>query len=358
MALQVIAVGIPGPWGFNTAGLSQMGQQGTGVDYDPPSGGEGLLGYQSGIYKTAKQILNAQGARGEDSSYDPPAGGSGIQGYLSGIFKASLAAATEATLAAAATAILEAIDAVSNKLPASLGAKTASESVSTTPASDAVFPLPDAQIGDQGTGSSYDPPTGGSGMLGYLSGIFKAALSGATDATLAALSAKLPASLGAKTSAASLSVTQASDAYNKSTLYDTSGNPINMTGVASVIQTSAYPSGATALIAVGSGANAIATATLAAAAGKTTYIAGYIIESTGATGASIVTPTIATLTGGITITRLLSVVAGASTKNEVLSQTFNPPIPADAANSAITVSVPALGAGNTGSRVIAWGYQL
>lgn len=33
--------------------------------------------------------------------------------------------------------------------------------------------LPAAQIGTQGTGSSYDPPSGGSGLLGFLSGIFK-----------------------------------------------------------------------------------------------------------------------------------------------------------------------------------------
>jgi hypothetical protein len=50
---------------------------------------------------------------------------------------------------------------------------------------------------------------GGSGVLGYLSGVLKQTLLSATEATLLALSAKFPASLGAKASAASLSVVRA-----------------------------------------------------------------------------------------------------------------------------------------------------
>ncbi len=38
--------------------------------------------------------------------------------------------------------------------------------------------LQSSQIGTQGTGSSYDPPTGGSGVFGWLSGIFKEIVSG------------------------------------------------------------------------------------------------------------------------------------------------------------------------------------
>lgn len=53
--------------------------------------------------------------------------------------------------------------------------------------------------GVQGTGTSYDPPTGGSGVFGWLSGIYKE------------IKDRLPASLGVKTAANSLSVTLSSD---------------------------------------------------------------------------------------------------------------------------------------------------
>ncbi len=142
------------------------------------------------------------------------------------------------------------------------------------------------------------------------------------------------------------------------TVRDASGNPVDFTGTVPVINTSAYPSGATAIIATASGANSTVTASLAGASGKVTYLVGYMIESQGATGASVVTPTVTGLTGGTTITRILQVVAGATTKNEVLTQTFNPGIPASAANTAIDVVCPALGSGNTRALVTAWGYQL
>lgn len=142
------------------------------------------------------------------------------------------------------------------------------------------------------------------------------------------------------------------------TLRDASGNPVDFTGTVPVVNTSQYPSGATAIIATASGANSTVTASLAGASGKVTYLVGYMIESQGATGASVVTPTVTGLTGGTTITRILQVVAGATTKNEVLTQTFNPGIPASAANTAIDVVCPALGSGNTRALVTAWGYQL
>ncbi|WP_283807294.1 hypothetical protein [Bradyrhizobium sp. Tv2a-2] len=36
---------------------------------------------------------------------------------------------------------------------------------------------------------------------------------------------------------------------------------------------------------------------------------------------------------------------------------FNPPLPASAANTAITVSCPSLGSGNTNNSVNVYGYQ-
>lgn len=106
----------------------------------------------------------------------------------------------------------------------------------------------------------------------------------------------------------------------------------------------------------GSVANAAAVATLAAAAGVTTYISGFEVTGGGATAASLVDVTVTGLVGG-TATYTLGVVAGATLANANLLVRFNPPIPASAVNTAIVVTVPALGAGNTKSTVVAHGFR-
>lgn len=106
----------------------------------------------------------------------------------------------------------------------------------------------------------------------------------------------------------------------------------------------------------GTVANLPAVATLAAAAGVTTYISGFEVTGGGATAASLVGVTVTGLIGG-TATYTLGVVAGAAAPNAALLVQFNPPIPASAANTAITVTVPALGAGNTNSTVVAHGFR-
>ena len=126
-----------------------------------------------------------------------------------------------------------------------------------------------------------------------------------------------------------------------------------------VISTSQYPNGATAVAASsGTVSNATATATLAGTSGKTTYITGFSVSSTGATAASVVSPTVSHIVGGVTLTYTLGVVAGANTNVPMLTQTFNPAVPASGTNTSIAVSVPAYGAGNTNVTVNAFGYQL
>jgi hypothetical protein len=119
-----------------------------------------------------------------------------------------------------------------------------------------------------------------------------------------------------------------------------------------------YPAGATAITAdSGNKANASAAATLAAAAGVTTYISGFMVTATGATAASVVTGTITgTITGTLHFT--FAAVAGATVICTPLVVTFPYPIPASAVNTAITVTLPALGAGNTNATVTAFGFQL
>ena len=127
---------------------------------------------------------------------------------------------------------------------------------------------------------------------------------------------------------------------------------------APVAGAAAYPTGATPISAAsGNVANASAVATLAAVAGKTTYITAFQITGGGATAASLVSATLAGLLGG-TATYTYGVVAGAVLKNPDIIVTFDLPLPASAVNTAIVLTLPALGVGNTNAAVAAQGFQL
>lgn len=107
----------------------------------------------------------------------------------------------------------------------------------------------------------------------------------------------------------------------------------------------------------GTVANASAVATLAGVAGKTTYISGFEITSAGATAASVVAATLAGILGG-TATYTYACLAGGTTQNPNLQVTFTPPLPASAVNTAIVLTLPALGAGNTNATVSAHGFTI
>ena len=100
----------------------------------------------------------------------------------------------------------------------------------------------------------------------------------------------------------------------------------------------------------GNQANATAAATCAAVVGKTNYLTGYDIEAAGATAAAVVNPTITGLLGG-TRTMTFAAPLGAVVAAQPLMQTFNPPLQGSAVNTAISVSMPALGAGATNATV-------
>lgn len=106
----------------------------------------------------------------------------------------------------------------------------------------------------------------------------------------------------------------------------------------------------------GTVAAGVAAASLAAAAGKVTYICGFAITSAGSTGAAVVAPTITGIVTG-TMTFAYASVAGATLSNQPLVVPFRDCISASAVNTAIVVSLPSLGAGNTNATVNAWGYQ-
>lgn len=110
-----------------------------------------------------------------------------------------------------------------------------------------------------------------------------------------------------------------------------------------------------------SGGAASVTATLPASANSTTWIEGFDVTGGGATAASIVEITVTglqTATGTLKFEmNVLAGVTGPVNAQGGLSVTFPEPLPASAANTAIVVTLPTLGSGNTASSVTAYGFQ-
>lgn len=119
-----------------------------------------------------------------------------------------------------------------------------------------------------------------------------------------------------------------------------------------------YPPNATAVTASsGNAANAAATAAFTASTTKLIWITGFDIGSAGATAAKAVTVTLTGVVNG-PLVFTYATLAGASTLNAPLSIRFPAPIPATAVGTAVAVSLPALGTGNTNASVTAYGYLL
>lgn len=118
----------------------------------------------------------------------------------------------------------------------------------------------------------------------------------------------------------------------------------------------AMPPGATAVQASsGNVANASAIATLPAVAAKTNYLTGFQITAAGATVGLAVSVTITGLLGG-TATHTFAAPAGSLVDANPLIVSFPYPLPASAANTAIVVTCPALGTGNTNATANVQGY--
>jgi len=107
----------------------------------------------------------------------------------------------------------------------------------------------------------------------------------------------------------------------------------------------------------GNVANATASAALPATAGVTNFIYGFDVYGTGATAASVVNCTVAGTASTGTPTFAQAVPAGATTAITPTLVRFPEPLPASAVNTAITVSCPAFGSGNTNASVNVYGFQ-
>jgi hypothetical protein len=106
----------------------------------------------------------------------------------------------------------------------------------------------------------------------------------------------------------------------------------------------------------GNVANAIATATLAAGVGVSTYITGFTVSGGGATAGGVVTVTVTD--GTWTKHYTFAFPTGAAVGATPLNVQFSAPLKGSAANTAIAVSCPASGAGGTNLTVTAEGFQL
>ncbi|RUV16965.1 MULTISPECIES: hypothetical protein [unclassified Mesorhizobium] len=142
------------------------------------------------------------------------------------------------------------------------------------------------------------------------------------------------------------------------TLVGTDGvTPVGVQANPLPIAGSALPVGATAVTASsGNVANGAAVATLPGVVGQTTYITGFEITAGGATAAALVAATLSGIVGG-TATYIFAAPAGVAVGAAPLVVQFAQPIPASAANTAIVLTLPALGAGNTNAAVVAHGFQ-
>lgn len=119
-----------------------------------------------------------------------------------------------------------------------------------------------------------------------------------------------------------------------------------------------YPVGSTPVTASsGQVANAAAVATMPAVAGRLNWCTGFVITAGNATAAAAVAAILAGILGG-TLTFIYAVNAAAGDVPAALAVSFPTPIRGSAANTAIVLTLPALGAGNAAAAVSIFGYVL
>jgi hypothetical protein len=115
------------------------------------------------------------------------------------------------------------------------------------------------------------------------------------------------------------------------------------------------PPQATPLQVTAVAANAVCTATFPAAVGKTNYVQGVVLSTGGATVGLLASVTLAGLSGG-TITLPLSIPTGPLLGCGPHVIPFPRAMRGVAPNTAVSVSIPALGAGNTSASATLIGF--
>ena len=95
---------------------------------------------------------------------------------------------------------------------------------------------------------------------------------------------------------------------------------------------------------------------IAAVAGKTAHVSGFTITGAGATSATIIAVSLSD--GTWTLNYDLAVPAGATTAITPLQEVFTDALPASAANTAITLTVPSFGTGNAKAAATLVGFYV
>lgn len=125
-----------------------------------------------------------------------------------------------------------------------------------------------------------------------------------------------------------------------------------------VFSLSVVPPAATIVTASsGNQSNANAVAALPAVAAVLNYVTGIIVTASGATAGADVSVTLVGVVGG-TMTFTFTAPLGAAVGAYPLVIDFPNPIPATAVNTAITLTLPALGTGNTNAAVVITGFKI
>jgi len=158
--------------------------------------------------------------------------------------------------------------------------------------------------------------------------------------------------VGSGVQATALRTTLATDSPGIITL-----GPAAIASSVPIIPSSQYPGNNTAAAAPitgnATGSTGAVVGTLAAAASKTTFICGFNVSAIG--GVATVGPV--TVAGLIGSSQVYQVPVNATAGQVLLTQNFNPCIPASAVNTAITITTTADGTA-TAVDVNSWGYQL
>ncbi len=123
--------------------------------------------------------------------------------------------------------------------------------------------------------------------------------------------------------------------------------PVTLGGAAGLV---GYPPGSAAITGNATGSTGAVVGTLAAAAGKTTYICGFSVSAFGGTAA------VGPITIAGTITSSLVYQLASTASGNLLTQGFSPCIPASAVNTGITITTTADGSA-TAVDVNSWGFQ-
>lgn len=119
-----------------------------------------------------------------------------------------------------------------------------------------------------------------------------------------------------------------------------------------------YPPNAVPITANAVGTTGAVAATLAAASGKFTWITGFVVVLSNPTAAASVTITVSGVTTNIVLSPNVLAAAATTLQPPPIVVTLPLPVPSSAVNTAIVVTLSALGAGAPSASVSAFGYQL